>query len=1208
MATVGPTVADAEANAYTSGVIPTPDAHARANVTQAATVNVAAGGNHGTALTGRHGVDLLAVNDPAVAVTRHATSDADGVHDKNISRNGVALVTGTVTVPDGVLVAAGTRGPITRLVTPSGLTTQTALVVGAPDTITWNGDAAVLAGNVSVAVDAAGNLTASTPGLATFANNLLTVNDLDAGPGQVLFTNAAAVVGSDTRNYGKDDNNGDDEIAIPNAYQVLGTTGLVTFEQTATSVDIRSAKGGISLGNIGTYAAAGVGVEPKVVIDLTTNTLEFDVKYNFGPTAVTVADTDASLTGPGITLRGLIDNPIGTTTLSSAGSVVSANFAQRLGTIRTNRLELTSTGGDVGGPAASTTTRIPIQLVESPLRPAFAAVSAGRDVNVGLQGINRNPSVTTGFTTTTDPIPSYFLAGRSADLRLLGGLDQRTSGSPLPYGIQVFETGRVTNPQLYPPPSYPDGAGRTTPVTNHFRVSTSTGSPTPIGLAGFGDGLIDTTYALGLVQAGGSINLYKADSVTARVNIISDVDVRDASATAGNVSASTNGFVRLEEISGDLRVGRVESTDDDVTLTANGGSILDVPDAGGTTGDAAADAVGVNLTLSAQGTIGATANPFDVDSSTVRTGRVDADAQRDVTLYEVGGTVATNPGTLYVGTITSATGNVSLRSATGSIVESAADATGVAAVRGNVVTLRADDPTGYSGIGATAGAGARPLYVDSSYSAAGGLYAYAGGDVAVTETRDELYVLGVDQVGPGAGPSVTLATVDDASSRNDVIVVGRVVDFTLSVTAGDDFTQAADAPIVSFGTVTVQVDPRAGDADRGTGATLTLLGTVTAESLSLAGGDDPDVFNVRPQLASALPALTVNGNAPHHGANRGDRLNVLGTPGTVTDHVTDVPTGTGYETVTGGFVTVYYTEIERAGGGPAPTVLAVYANSSAWTAGFRDYVDGGFADPSALGHRIPTGAGQTRTLPWVNLDQLKVRFSGDVGASLTAADVAVTAAPGWVAVGRSPDSTALRMPALLALVYDRATSTATLQFAGPIPAAVLDLTITAAGVTDPGGVALDGEWSNNATAASSGDGTPGGNFGFRLFVLPGDAVDETGGTGQVSRSVDTTDSQQVRGAQHGLLAGTVAIGFDPRSDFDGNGTVDATDSQTVRDQQNAILYPVGVAAGPVQTGPVAGTPVVTAAATPLGTPAAGGLTTDVKAAGLKQFHLACGIR
>ena len=183
------------------------------------------------------------------------------------------------------------------------------------------------------------------------------------------------------------------------------------------------------------------------------------------------------------------------------------------------------------------------------------------------------------------------------------------------------------------------------------------------------------------------------------------------------------------------------------------------------------------------------------------------------------------------------------------------------------------------------------------------------------------------------------------------------------------------------------------------------------------------------------------------------------------------------------------------------------------------------------------------------MDRLKIVFSEDVGRSLSLSDFRLTASVVYTALG-IPVGT---LPKILNYSYDSSTFTATLALSNALPAAVFDLTVAAGGVFDREAANLDGEWINGVTAGSSGNGVAGGDFAFRIFVLPGDVRDETGGVG--TRTVNSNDSQRVRDKQNGLVvAGFGDFNYDARADLDGSAFINSNDSQLVRDQQSAIIY------------------------------------------------------
>ncbi len=84
-----------------------------------------------------------------------------------------------------------------------------------------------------------------------------------------------------------------------------------------------------------------------------------------------------------------------------------------------------------------------------------------------------------------------------------------------------------------------------------------------------------------------------------------------------------------------------------------------------------------------------------------------------------------------------------------------------------------------------------------------------------------------------------------------------------------------------------------------------------------------------------------------------------------------------------------------------PTITGVFVSSSAWSLNFRDLVDSaslpggtgvgaGVLDGNARGYRVSNGANQLAILPWVNVNQIVIQFSEDVGQSLSVSDFVIT--------------------------------------------------------------------------------------------------------------------------------------------------------------------------------------------------------------------------
>ena len=203
----------------------------------------------------------------------------------------------------------------------------------------------------------------------------------------------------------------------------------------------------------------------------------------------------------------------------------------------------------------------------------------------------------------------------------------------------------------------------------------------------------------------------------------------------------------------------------------------------------------------------------------------------------------------------------------------------------------------------------------------------------------------------------------------------------------------------------------------------------------------------------------------------------------------------------------------------APTVEAVLVNATAWGQSFLDEL-------GQAGYAVPAGADQLDELPWSNLDQVIVVFSEETTVEQEDLVLYGVAVPEYAVTGFG---------------YDQDTLTATWTFAAAAQADKL-LVSLGDGVTDPAGNALDGEWVDTVSTYSSGDGSAGGDFRFRLNILPGDA-DQSG-------EVRSSDVIKVR------RKGNTAPGDAEYSifyDVDGSGEIRSSDVIKVRRLGNTQL-------------------------------------------------------
>jgi hypothetical protein len=231
---------------------------------------------------------------------------------------------------------------------------------------------------------------------------------------------------------------------------------------------------------------------------------------------------------------------------------------------------------------------------------------------------------------------------------------------------------------------------------------------------------------------------------------------------------------------------------------------------------------------------------------------------------------------------------------------------------------------------------------------------------------------------------------------------------------------------------------------------------------------------------------------------------------------------------------------------PAPAVVGVFVSGMGWSSGFVNALARQGTGEAAFGYRVDADR-QMDALPWTNLNRASVRFSEHV--NVAADDLTVRGA-----------STATYAPAATgAFAYDPATFTATwtLATAGvPSDKLLLDLDgDPGTGVTDAAGNRLDGEWTTPAATSGgpvlSGNGLPGGDFHFRLNVLPGDANRDG--------NVQANDATLVRNAQ-GASAGNAT--YLVHADVNGSGNVQGNDVTLVRNQLGKTLPATEPAAPP----------------------------------------------
>jgi hypothetical protein len=201
----------------------------------------------------------------------------------------------------------------------------------------------------------------------------------------------------------------------------------------------------------------------------------------------------------------------------------------------------------------------------------------------------------------------------------------------------------------------------------------------------------------------------------------------------------------------------------------------------------------------------------------------------------------------------------------------------------------------------------------------------------------------------------------------------------------------------------------------------------------------------------------------------------------------------------------------------SPVVTGVEVSSTSWSPAFINSFQNLNQD-GIEGYAIPTGSSaQSASLTWINLDQIKIRFSQDV--QIDASDLSVSGA----------NATTYEFANFH---YDPRAHLATWTLSTPLDREKVRLDLDADGpkpVRNLSGDVLDGEWTNNSSIVS-GNGTAGGDFQFTFNVLITD-VNNTGG-------ITTSDYLQIRQLEGKLLGAT---GYLAKRDIDGSGAIDITD-------------------------------------------------------------------
>ena len=179
----------------------------------------------------------------------------------------------------------------------------------------------------------------------------------------------------------------------------------------------------------------------------------------------------------------------------------------------------------------------------------------------------------------------------------------------------------------------------------------------------------------------------------------------------------------------------------------------------------------------------------------------------------------------------------------------------------------------------------------------------------------------------------------------------------------------------------------------------------------------------------------------------------------------------------------------------------------------------------ARGYRMPTGATQSRNLTWTNLNQVRFVFSENVQNSLDISDFIVTGVGGVRA-----DNTNGSIPFVTGVSY--LNNVATVSLNQDLDPGTYKIRIVSSGVIDASGNSLYGEWVNDIST-QSGNSVPGGDFAYRINVLPGDLNNDG--------LVDSLDVQLISA----LTFNVGAANYNMFNDVDGNGSLGIADRTAI---------------------------------------------------------------
>ena len=220
-----------------------------------------------------------------------------------------------------------------------------------------------------------------------------------------------------------------------------------------------------------------------------------------------------------------------------------------------------------------------------------------------------------------------------------------------------------------------------------------------------------------------------------------------------------------------------------------------------------------------------------------------------------------------------------------------------------------------------------------------------------------------------------------------------------------------------------------------------------------------------------------------------------------------------------------------------PTVTEVLIGGTDWTGDFLDELEPANTGVTR-GYAIASGATQLDPSPWANADQVILRFSEPVDVVQT--DLALRGTLGPDGVEDAGDDYAFS--AFTIETFPGGAFQAVWTLRASIGSDRLLLVLDDGVVASASGLALDGEWTDEASDFPSGDGAAGGDFAFRFDVAPAD-VDRDG----AATIFDIRPLREALGSSAGDAAYSIF------ADLNGNANVDNLDKAPLRAELGRVL-------------------------------------------------------